>query len=141
MDDFEVGQPIGVGCMVHSCHSCESCVNGLEQFCPKVVWTYNSVDQDGTPTYGGYSAELVCNRKWVTSQHVIFTGLIHIKLPRPFGSAMQRFFLFLSVHLWVESGLITEVRCATGLCCGCRRICPWMQQPPCCVQGLQFTAP
>ncbi|KAG0588411.1 hypothetical protein KC19_2G241100 [Ceratodon purpureus] len=65
VDDFKVGQLIGVGCMVHSCHSCESCDNGLEQFCPKVVWTYNSVDTDGTPTYGGYSGELVCNRKFV----------------------------------------------------------------------------
>lgn len=63
VDDFKVGQAIGVGCMVHSCHSCESCGSGLEQFCPRVVWTYNAVDQDGNPTYGGYSGELVCDRK------------------------------------------------------------------------------
>ncbi|CAK9198219.1 unnamed protein product [Sphagnum troendelagicum] len=63
---FKVGQHVGVGCMVRSCHACDSCQLGLEQYCPKVVWTYNSTDTaDGTPTQGGYSAVMVCNQRFV----------------------------------------------------------------------------
>ncbi|XP_073394662.1 probable cinnamyl alcohol dehydrogenase isoform X2 [Physcomitrium patens] len=63
--DFKVGQTTGVRCMVWSCQTCESCDDGLEQYCPKKIWTYNGVDTDGTPTYGGYSTEMVCDRKYV----------------------------------------------------------------------------
>jgi len=61
---FKVGQHVGVGCMVRSCHACDSCQLGVEQYCPKVVWTYNSIDTaDGTLTQGGYSAVMVCNQR------------------------------------------------------------------------------
>lgn len=63
VDGFEVGQQIGVGCLVRSCLSCHSCSDGLEQFCPSAVFTYNSFDIDGKATQGGYSTELVCDRK------------------------------------------------------------------------------
>lgn len=61
--DFKVGQHVGVGCLANSCQSCESCKEGLEQYCSKLIWTYNSVDKDGTTTQGGFSGELVCDRK------------------------------------------------------------------------------
>src|SRR5690606_34049028 len=39
---FKVGDLVGVGCMVDSCRECESCKEGLEQYCEKVnVQYYN----------------------------------------------------------------------------------------------------
>ena len=41
---FKPGDRVGVGCMVDSCKSCESCLRGEEQFCLKgCVLTYNRV--------------------------------------------------------------------------------------------------
>lgn len=58
---FQVGDLAGVGCMVDSCRSCESCKAGEEQFCDvgQTVFTYNGAYPDGTPTYGGYSNNIV----------------------------------------------------------------------------------
>ena len=56
----QVGDRVGVGCMVNSCGECENCVAGDEQFCAKgSVGTYGSIDRDGTVTQGGYSREIV----------------------------------------------------------------------------------
>ena len=66
--DFKVGELAGVGCMVDSCQECNQCKTGHEQFCEtgKVVFTYNGLEKDGkTPTYGGYSNNIVTNRKFV----------------------------------------------------------------------------
>lgn len=66
--DFKVGELAGVGCMVDSCQECNQCKKGYEQFCEngKCVFTYNSVEKDGkTPTYGGYSNQIVTNEKFV----------------------------------------------------------------------------
>src|SRR5579875_3748814 len=43
---FKVGDTVGVGCMVDSCGHCASC-------------------KDGEDTYGGYSANIVVNEKFV----------------------------------------------------------------------------
>jgi uncharacterized zinc-type alcohol dehydrogenase-like protein len=58
---FKEGDIAAVGCMVDSCHSCESCHDGLEQFCEQgAVFTYNSPDKHlGGMTYGGYSEGIV----------------------------------------------------------------------------------
>ncbi|MDR3233537.1 MAG: NAD(P)-dependent alcohol dehydrogenase [Planctomycetaceae bacterium] len=56
---LKVGDYAGVGCMVNSCRRCEHCLNGDEQYCPKLVPTYNGLDTDGTPTMGGYSNNIV----------------------------------------------------------------------------------
>ena len=61
--DFKLGDHVGVGCMVGSCGECEACANKVEQFCKRIVWTYGSVDMDGSPTYGGYSNVIVVNHK------------------------------------------------------------------------------
>ena len=47
--------------MVDSCRECESCGLGLEQYCDRnqIVFTYNSRFPDGTPSYGGYSSQIV----------------------------------------------------------------------------------
>ncbi|MED3383233.1 formaldehyde dehydrogenase AdhA [Bacillus subtilis] len=63
---FAVGDRVGVGCFVDSCGECEYCLNGEKQFCTKgVVQTYNSVDYDGNPTYGGYSQKIVVTDRFV----------------------------------------------------------------------------
>ena len=63
---YQVGDRVGVGCMVNSCGECEYCRAGTEQFCLKGnVQTYNGTDYDGTPTYGGYSRQVVVRESFV----------------------------------------------------------------------------
>jgi cinnamyl-alcohol dehydrogenase len=66
VNDFKVGEPAGVGCMVNSCGKCEECKSGIEQYCEAgPVWTYNSKDPaDGSTTQGGYSSHVVVNKKF-----------------------------------------------------------------------------
>ena len=63
---YQVGDRVGVGCMVDSCRECESCEAGLEQYCEKIpTWTYNAVGKDGQPTLGGYSEKIVVDENYV----------------------------------------------------------------------------
>ena len=64
---FQVGQRVGVGCMVDSCQHCSACAQGLEQYCENgMTGTYNDVDrQDGTSTQGGYSERIVVSDQFV----------------------------------------------------------------------------
>jgi cinnamyl-alcohol dehydrogenase len=62
---FKVGDTVGVGCLVDSCRKCDQCVNDLENYCPKPVFTYNSVLPDGTVTQGGYSDIMVVDEDFV----------------------------------------------------------------------------
>jgi uncharacterized zinc-type alcohol dehydrogenase-like protein len=64
---FKVGDLAAVGCMVDSCRECESCKNGLEQYCePGGTYTYNSPDKVlNTQTYGGYSESIVVDENYV----------------------------------------------------------------------------
>ena len=62
---FKVGDHVGVGCMVMSCGNCDACDKKVEQYCPKVSWTYNSVYPDGSPTFGGYSDIMVTDQKYI----------------------------------------------------------------------------
>jgi alcohol dehydrogenase (NADP+) len=63
---FSLGDRVGVGCMVDSCGECEYCAAGEEQFCVKGnVQTYNGREYDGTPTYGGYSRQVVVKDHFV----------------------------------------------------------------------------
>jgi len=64
---FREGDLAGVGCMVDSCRTCESCRADLEQFCDDgVVFTYNSRDKhNGGITYGGYSKSIVVDQHFV----------------------------------------------------------------------------
>lgn len=61
----KVGDKVGVGCMVNACNSCNNCANDLENYCPKVILTYNSIDSDGTPTYGGYSDHMIAHERYI----------------------------------------------------------------------------
>ncbi|KAG4169460.1 hypothetical protein ERO13_A12G084560v2 [Gossypium hirsutum] len=62
---LKVGDRVGVGCTVSSCHSCESCKVNLENYCPKMILTYGSKNHDGTMTYGGYSDTMVCEEDFI----------------------------------------------------------------------------
>lgn len=66
---FEVGDMVGVGCMVDSCQHCKPCLNGWEQDCNEgPTFTYGSPDrQDGGITHGGYSNSIVVRDKFVLS--------------------------------------------------------------------------
>ena len=66
---FKKGDRVGVGCMVDSCRTCPSCRKDLEQFCVKgSAFTYNGTEMDRkTPTYGGYSTDVVVDEKFVLS--------------------------------------------------------------------------
>ncbi|KAJ4715449.1 putative Alcohol dehydrogenase [Melia azedarach] len=62
---FKVGDKVGVGVMVSSCKQCENCQQDLENYCPKMILTYNSKYHDGTKTYGGYSDIIVVDQHYV----------------------------------------------------------------------------
>lgn len=63
----QVGDRVGVGCMVNSCGECEQCRAGQEQYCLKGnIQTYAGVDPaDGSITQGGYSEAVVVNEDFV----------------------------------------------------------------------------
>ena len=64
---FQVGEAVGVGCIVDSCRSCEACGEDLEQYCEKgFTGTYNSKDRnDGSLAQGGYSSHIVVDENYV----------------------------------------------------------------------------
>jgi uncharacterized zinc-type alcohol dehydrogenase-like protein len=63
---FKAGDLAGVGCFVDSCRVCGSCKEGVEQYCEgHLVATYNGTEKDEkTPTYGGYSKQLVMDENY-----------------------------------------------------------------------------
>lgn len=66
--DFSAGDRVGVGCIVDSCRECESCLNGLEQYCENgMTGTYGAKDRrnGGAITQGGYSSSIVVDRRYV----------------------------------------------------------------------------
>jgi uncharacterized zinc-type alcohol dehydrogenase-like protein len=63
---FQVGEVVGVGCMVDSCQHCVSCGDGLEQYCETgFTGTYNGPVFGGENTFGGYSSRVVVKQKFV----------------------------------------------------------------------------
>ncbi len=65
--NHKAGDLAGVGCMVDSCRECQSCKEGLEQYCEKgMVGTYNGQERDGSGyTFGGYSKQIVVHQDFV----------------------------------------------------------------------------
>jgi uncharacterized zinc-type alcohol dehydrogenase-like protein len=63
---FKEGDLAGVGCMVNSCRTCDTCKRDLEQFCERgAAFTYNGTEMDRkTPTYGGYSSQVVVDERF-----------------------------------------------------------------------------
>jgi len=64
--EFKPGDVAAVGCLVDSDGTCPECQAGLEQFCPNMTLTFNSPDKHlGGVTYGGYSASVVVDDRFV----------------------------------------------------------------------------
>ncbi len=56
----QLGDRVGVGCMVNSCRECENCLSGDDNYCLNGnTGTYTARDADGTITQGGYSTHIV----------------------------------------------------------------------------------
>ncbi|MEI6208164.1 MAG: NAD(P)-dependent alcohol dehydrogenase [Desulfuromonadales bacterium] len=64
---WKIGDTVGVGYFIDSCHVCDECREGEEQYCEKGMnTTFNGYEHDGkTPTYGGYSARITVNEDYV----------------------------------------------------------------------------
>ncbi|MBC7753196.1 MAG: NAD(P)-dependent alcohol dehydrogenase [Moraxellaceae bacterium] len=67
--NLKVGELVGVGCMIKSCQNCESCKEGLEQYCTKgATATYNGNIREpkkSKNTFGGYSDKIVVSEDFV----------------------------------------------------------------------------
>ncbi|MFE7422813.1 NAD(P)-dependent alcohol dehydrogenase [Rhodococcus sp. NPDC057529] len=62
----QIGDRVGVGCLVNSCGHCTHCRNGDEQYCENgMIPTYAGLDRDGTTTQGGYSTHVVVDADYV----------------------------------------------------------------------------
>uniref|UniRef100_A0A6N2M641 Enoyl reductase (ER) domain-containing protein n=1 Tax=Salix viminalis TaxID=40686 RepID=A0A6N2M641_SALVM len=64
VEKFKVGDKVGVGYMIGSCHSCDSCHDDLENYCPEVILTSGGKYHDGTTTYGGFSDIMVADEHY-----------------------------------------------------------------------------
>ena len=63
---FQVGDLVGVGCIVDSCKTCADCHDGLENYCDHMVGTYNGPTPDAPGhTLGGYSQKIVVHERYV----------------------------------------------------------------------------
>jgi uncharacterized zinc-type alcohol dehydrogenase-like protein len=63
---YKAGDLVGVGCLVDSDGTCDSCNAGFEQFCAHATFTYGAPDQHlGGVTYGGYSDSIVVDERFV----------------------------------------------------------------------------
>ncbi len=66
---FNIGDKVGVGCMVDSCQDCDECHNDHEQYCRNTfTLTYGSPDRiTGDITRGGYAKDIVVREEFVLS--------------------------------------------------------------------------
>jgi uncharacterized zinc-type alcohol dehydrogenase-like protein len=63
---YQPGDLAAIGCLVDSDGTCPQCQAGLEQFCPNLTLTFNGQDKHlGGVTYGGYSASIVVDERFV----------------------------------------------------------------------------
>ena len=63
---FQIGDLVGVGCIVDSCKHCADCEDGQENYCEHMVGTYNGPTADAPGhTLGGYSQQVVVHERYV----------------------------------------------------------------------------
>jgi len=67
--NFKIGDIVGVGCLVDSCRTCNSCEEGLENYCESPngpTGTYNGNFAGSLEnTFGGYSHKIVVDENFV----------------------------------------------------------------------------
>ncbi|KAF9555977.1 GroES-like protein [Agrocybe pediades] len=63
--EFKVGDRAGVGAQVCSCFECVPCKTDNENYCPKMVDTYNSKYPNGDIAQGGYSTAIRAHERFV----------------------------------------------------------------------------
>lgn len=65
----KVGDRVGVGVIVDSCRTCEKCLQGLENYCDKALFTFGHADPHlpGKITQGGYSQTIVVTEDFTYS--------------------------------------------------------------------------
>ncbi|XP_024977551.1 probable cinnamyl alcohol dehydrogenase [Cynara cardunculus var. scolymus] len=67
VNKFSVGDIVGVGGMVGSCGECLCCKTNKEQYCTKMVFTYNAIYKDGSFMQGGFASAMVVHQNYVVS--------------------------------------------------------------------------
>jgi uncharacterized zinc-type alcohol dehydrogenase-like protein len=85
---FGIGDSAGVGNLIDSCRECDSCLRGLEQYCPARTLTYNTIDRYGERTYGGYSEKIVVDEHFA----------VHIPDAIPLANAAPLFCAGISLY-------------------------------------------
>ncbi|KAI0927884.1 hypothetical protein AcW1_005291 [Taiwanofungus camphoratus] len=63
--EFKVGDRVGVGAQIGSCMQCRACKSDNENYCLKMIDTYNDVYPDGVITQGGYSTAIRAHERFV----------------------------------------------------------------------------
>ena len=102
---FKTGDIVGVGCMIDSCHQCEPCQAGEEQFCHGPhgpTMTYNGYFVPGESkfnSFGGFSTHVVAKESFVLR----IPGNLPIKAVAPILCAGVTTYSPLS-HWGVEEG-------------------------------------
>ncbi len=62
---LQIGDLVGVGCIVDSCQHCAECDDGLENYCDGMVGTYNSPTADAPGhTLGGYAQQITVHQRY-----------------------------------------------------------------------------
>lgn len=56
--NIKEGDRVGVGAQVWSCLECDLCKDKNENYCPKLVDTYNAQYEDGSQAHGGYASHI-----------------------------------------------------------------------------------
>lgn len=65
VQNFKVGDKVGVGYILGSCSSCDNCTSNLENYCPQRKLTSDDQYYDGTLTFGGYSETMIADEHFV----------------------------------------------------------------------------
>ena len=71
VSEFQIGETVGIGCMIDSCKECSSCKNGEENYCLGPVgqtMTYNGYfNPHGSEfnTFGGYSTHILADQSFI----------------------------------------------------------------------------
>jgi len=98
-----LGDRVGVGAQCGSCHTCRVCQRHREQYCDKIVFTYQSTLADGFVTQGGYASHYRCDSYFA------------VKIPASLDSARAAPLLCAGATVWKP---IVDAKLSKGMKCG-----------------------